>query len=249
MNERTCTAPECDRAGRLKLGMCGKHYQRHVKYGSSDLPTRSTPTCEGPRCSRAAGASRLCRSHYKQSHLGKPLTPLLVSTKDLGRPTYCSFPGCERPHKARGLCKSHNEQASKGQDLRAVNARQPGLLCSEGGCSEANLARGLCSRHLQANYDAVRRWGLTIDQYEEMRRTQGDACAICGGTNPNGYRLSVDHDHTCCPGNYSCGQCVRGLLCSGCNLAIGHAGDSAGRLRRAADYLDQNNARAVMRAG
>jgi hypothetical protein len=39
----------------------------------------------------------------------------------------------------------------------------------------------------------------------------------------------VDHDHTT-------GQ-VRGVLCFSCNVAIGHLGDSADRVRRAADYL------------
>jgi len=35
-------------------------------------------------------------------------------------------------------------------------------------------------------------------------------------------RVCVDHDHQCCPGSYSCGGCVRGFVCSGCNNAVGH---------------------------
>jgi hypothetical protein len=33
---------------------------------------------------------------------------------------------------------------------------------------------------------------------------------------------TVDHDHDCCPGIESCGQCVRGILCNRCNLVMGH---------------------------
>lgn len=34
--------------------------------------------------------------------------------------------------------------------------------------------------------------------------------------------LVVDHDHGCCPvTNHSCGRCLRGLICSTCNSAIG----------------------------
>lgn len=35
----------------------------------------------------------------------------------------------------------------------------------------------------------------------------------------------VDHDHACCPtkgGAATCGECVRGVLCLGCNVALGH---------------------------
>lgn len=48
----------------------------------------------------------------------------------------------------------------------------------------------------------------------------------------------VDHDHRCCPQNESCGTCRRGLVHNGCNVSIGHSGDSPERLRRWADNLE-----------
>lgn len=58
-------------------------------------------------------------------------------------------------------------------------------------------------------------------------------CDICGGTDSPtqwGNRLHIDHDH-------ETGQ-LRGLLCHGCNTAIGLLGDDTDRLRRAIDYLN-----------
>lgn len=66
----------------------------------------------------------------------------------------------------------------------------------------------------------LRKFNLTVEQYRYMLESQGGVCAICR-TPPTTVRLAVDHDHACCPGNYSCGQCVRGLLCNGCNQGLG----------------------------
>lgn len=239
MGDRTCSVEGCEQTGRIKVGMCGKHYQRLKKHGSPDLPAKVWRMCDGPECFRRAGNSGLCPSHYKQRHLGKELAPLLVATKNLGRPATCQFEGCDRPHKARGLCKAHNDQIKNAQTLRPIRPRHPGRSCSENDCHTEAVARGVCARHWQTFYGALQRFGLSIEQYEAMRRAQGDRCAICRGVNRNGQRLSIDHDHACCPRNGSCGRCVRGLLCAKCNFILGNADDDAARLREAAEYLDR----------
>lgn len=80
-------------------------------------------------------------------------------------------------------------------------------------------------------------YGLTLDDYERKLIAQGGGCAVCGNP-PGAKRLAVDHDRTCCPGNRSCGRCVRGLLCNGCNNGTGLKDDPALLLRRA-DYVEQ----------
>lgn len=76
-----------------------------------------------------------------------------------------------------------------------------------------------------------------VDFYAEMER-QDSACAICGDAENGGKRLSVDHDHSCCPGVTSCGKCFRGLLCSRCNLVLGRCEDDPHVFRAMADYLE-----------
>jgi len=95
------------------------------------------------------------------------------------------------------------------------------------------------------NYDPEREraaklrsnYGLTLAQFDWMVRDQAGVCAICQ-REPGPRGFAVDHDHACCPGGKTCGQCVRGLLCSPCNQAIGMLGDDVETIRRAASYLE-----------
>jgi hypothetical protein len=84
----------------------------------------------------------------------------------------------------------------------------------------------------------LKKFGITVDQYDAIMELQGDACGICRKPAV-GRRLAVDHDHNCCPGSFSCGKCIRGLLCSQCNRGLGQLGDSADALRRALEYVDR----------
>jgi hypothetical protein len=72
--------------------------------------------------------------------------------------------------------------------------------------------------------DTVLKWtfGISLHQYNEILIKQDSKCAVC--TKPRSaftIDFAVDHDHSCCPGNKSCGKCVRGLLCRHCNTAYG----------------------------
>lgn len=78
----------------------------------------------------------------------------------------------------------------------------------------------------------LKKYGLTLEQYDALLEAQGGVCAVCleDRRDRMGRRLHVDHDH-------ETGR-VRGLLCMRCNNAIGQAGESAATLRALADYLE-----------
>lgn len=96
------------------------------------------------------------------------------------------------------------------------------------------------SEYRKKNYDplAVKRhglkakYGITLEQYDEMFEAQGGTCLICG--NEGGERdLAVDHSH-------ETGE-VRGLLCLNCNAGIGNLRDDIELLKKAIKYLERNN--------
>lgn len=59
-------------------------------------------------------------------------------------------------------------------------------------------------------------------QAEWMGRGKALDCELCGRRLYRKSRPSIDHDHKCCPGQWSCGECVRGVVCSRCNTNIAH---------------------------
>lgn len=75
--------------------------------------------------------------------------------------------------------------------------------------------------------DLHRKLGLTRERFFAALEAQGWACAICGKI-PKG-KLDVDHCHA--SGKF------RGMLCKGCNTALGKFKDSPALLARAIVYL------------
>lgn len=83
-----------------------------------------------------------------------------------------------------------------------------------------------------------RTYKLTLEVYYDMLEKQGFVCATPGCGKDNGdKRLHVDHDHACCDSQESCGKCVRGLLCFGCNAALGYIRDNPIVAIGLAEYL------------
>jgi len=81
-----------------------------------------------------------------------------------------------------------------------------------------------------------RRFGITLEQYNQILISQNDVCKICSkpetafdSINNKVRSLAVDHCHKT--------NKVRGLLCSNCNTAIGLLQDDPQLTQSATDYL------------
>jgi len=85
------------------------------------------------------------------------------------------------------------------------------------------------NRRPEAREGHLRRtFGIRQSDYDALLARQNGGCAICG-KKPGKISLHVDHDH-------ETGE-IRGLLCVGCNNAIGQLHDDPELLIRATDYV------------
>ncbi len=121
----------------------------------------------------------------------------------------------------------------------------PGPRCST--C--AAVRRKGVSEARRLSYVA-RQYGLTPEQYQALLdhcRVNDKGQALCMMCNRIRAR-AVDHDHSCCSGKTSCGKCVRGLLCTRCNVFLGHSRDDVAVAYNMIDYLTNPPAFHVLRS-
>ena len=111
-------------------------------------------------------------------------------------------------------------------------------------CSEKCIASN------QRDIRIAKKYGLSAEAFRSLLNAQGGKCAICGSSE----KLVVDHNHSCCQNNQTCGKCVRGILCFHCNVAIGLLKDSPQIIGQALKYISNTigqlgGQRAVRSAG
>jgi hypothetical protein len=86
-------------------------------------------------------------------------------------------------------------------------------------------------------------YNLTLEEYTVKFEKQRGRCACCRRkpeqATPKTPYLYIDHDHSCCPSERSCGACVRELLCMECNLVLGMVKEDFERLHDLERYLSQ----------
>lgn len=84
-------------------------------------------------------------------------------------------------------------------------------------------------RETQRNDRFFRKYGITLDEYNDLIEKQDGTCARCH-QEPQTRRLAVDHCH-------ASGR-VRGLLCGPCNTYLGRLEANLGLLSQDLAYID-----------
>lgn len=94
--------------------------------------------------------------------------------------------------------------------------------------------------HYHRNRNLLTRYGISVEEYQSLLANQNFACPICeveiSETLEYKGKRSVVVDH-----NHDTGE-VRGVLCSGCNLVLGHARENTTILYKAIVYLSERGA-------
>lgn len=152
------------------------------------------------------------------------------------------------------ICRNENNSRKFNDDNLIINTTNSIIKCNR--ClieknifayypSELKRSKPTCGEclktpSLKQHKYKIKKYGLSLNDYDLMVKNQSGLCAICLKPEHQKHRrigeitrLSVDHNHTT-------GK-VRSLLCRTCNLMLGNSGDSSCVLRKAADYLDNHD--------
>ena len=109
-------------------------------------------------------------------------------------------------------------------------ARGGGRYCSR--ACNPSYAKKYSSSEKYRRYNLSRNYGLSMAEFERMRSAQNGRCAICKTDDTGRHRrFHVDHCHDT--------QEIRGLLCHGCNVSLGHFKHDVAVLEAAIGYLSR----------
>jgi hypothetical protein len=162
---------------------------------------------------------------------------------------------CNKKIHASGLCTIHWRYKKYGQCVNKCfqpangNSGLCGNCIKRGGIPPASRHNGVCSTcslplidfrcstcdtDRKRNEHLIRKYKMPLAAWREILSSQSNLCKIC---ERDSKRFVVDHDHSCCPGQRTCGECVRGIICENCNRALGLIKDSKIILQKMIDYL------------
>lgn len=168
---------------------------------------------DGKRCPKAVHSREMCAMHYRRWRIhGDPLIVLQsgLPRQDIRCTVVEDGVRCDLPHLAKGCCSTHYARQRKhGDPLTVLPGGAPRRTDEQ---KEAT----------QRAWRFLRHYGITVAEYDVMLAAQDGRCALCRQA-PKRHRarkngvpwaaLCIDHDH-------GDGR-VRGLLCHGCNIAMG----------------------------
>lgn len=232
---------------RLRIKECAWCGMSVTRYGLYRHFSKECHSCPSPgtgkdfctHCQRHLAASEFCKRAGRRKNIGHTCLECARKLRDVWavksidnpakpprqvhpRPSASVFRPCRYcgvEQSAREIHK-HQRQCPKNP----INTPRPVRVNQTGD-----------ARHrAYEKYHYPKKYGITLDTYEQMVLERDGKCDICGD-RPSGKtirtaKLYVDHCHA--PGGK-----IRGLLCHHCNLVIGQARDSVEVLDRAKSYL------------
>jgi len=194
------------------------------------MPTQRICKVEG--CGRAHYAKNLCQKHYNAT---------------LPRKVYegkqCSVEGCVNKVNGHGLCSAHGRRLAAGKPMDTPLQPRRKVVDGHKQCADCEQFLPLDAFHKSRTgfYFRCRACNSIMNRAYNYKLTRGEVlalmarpCDVCGSTaaiRGNGG-LHVDHDH-------DTGK-VRGVLCNGCNLALGYVKDDPKILRGLIAYLERS---------
>ena len=144
------------------------------------------------------------------------------NTKD-GKQTYC------RPCSAEDTAERRRKW-SDAQFARAAATNRAYRQTAKHREARALWHKSKDGRRSNRRTKIRHKYGLTECQYDALMQRQGGLCAACGVTLADATRyVHIDHCHET--------RRVRGILCNGCNVALGHAREDVNVLMGLISYL------------
>ena len=146
---------------------------------------------------------------------------------EIEKPDTEFFKDSNNPNRLRTYCK---QCVRDDNNLRAKRKKKIRFFWKREIKNQTKVKSNLSVLEKRKNYALNKRYGIDINQYNELLKKQNGVCAVCG--NPPGKRsLHVDHSHKT--------GAVRSLLCSNCNTALGKVEDNIGLLKSLIKYLQK----------
>lgn len=168
------------------------------------------------------------RKAYQRTYYENNRERLLAAQRERGRRNYQENPAyyrakskkwaAEHPERMRELRRRYSETNAEAMRVK----------------SRAWYAANTQRASVANRKSKLRRYGMTLEEFQAMLMRQGGCCLICQEEMDPPV---VDHDHTT--------GVVRGLLCRPCNAGLGIFRDDYRLLTRATEYLNSSSSGAT----
>jgi hypothetical protein len=158
------------------------------------------------------------RRQNKERYLRTPTENL----KEIQKISYNKF--CEK----KSFLKKNNIEAYN----EIINKRKASQKKCWFNNHESNKERGRKRYIKNKDYRLRKSYGITLEEFNLMLKSQNNKCKICEKTFEEGRQIKTDHCH-------SIGK-VRGLLCHGCNASLGLIKENTKTLKNMIKYINES---------